>query len=92
MNIKKEMTHDFIRKSKNSNLIYIAAILKIDYALSKDPYLTPSGIKQTLNLNSSKRTIRNQIRQLGWRKIQLKYCKITSPSNRLKNFIYSGKF
>ena len=39
-------------------------------------------------LTASTRTINRYISQLGWRRVNTKYCQIVSPVNRLKRFIY----
>ena len=39
-------------------------------------------------LTASTRTINRYISQIGWRKVNTKYCQIVSPVNRLKRFIY----
>ena len=42
-----------------------------------------------LGLVASKRVIRDYCSQLGWKKVNTKYCQIVSPVNSVKRFVYA---
>ena len=61
----------------------------INEALLQNPFLTSKKIKLDLCLIASTRTICKCINKLGWRKVSTKYCRIVSPINKIKRFIYA---
>ena len=72
------------------SLIERTRIIKLfnEYASRTKPNYTNISRKAMDSLTASTRTINRYISQLGWRRVNTKYCQIMSPVNRLKRFIY----
>ena len=77
------------RENKHKLLITDEGILAINRLLLQNPFITCADIKKKLHLVAAKRTIRDYINKLGWKKVNTKYCQIVSPDNRVKRFIYA---
>ena len=71
------------------SLIERTRIIKLfnEYASRTKPNYTNISRKAMDSLTASTRTINRYISQLGWRKVNSKYCQIVNPVNWLKRFI-----
>ena len=87
--VKSGNLRDLARNNAQKKLTNDIGVLKINEDLLKNPFMTCLMLKEKLNLVASKKTIRNYINQLGWKKLITKYCQIVSPTNRLKRFTYA---
>ena len=76
------------RDNRGKLLISDEGMLAINKLLLQNPFVTCGQIKNKLSLVAAKRTIRDYINKLGWKKVNTKYCQIVSPDNRVKRFIY----
>ena len=70
------MVGDLPRPNDDKFMISDQGLLAINKALLKNPFLTRSKLKLDLNLLASHRTISKAVRNLGWRKVSIKYCQI----------------
>jgi len=84
-----DSVQDRPRENRRKLLITDEGMLAINKLLLKNPFITCADIRKKLNLVASKRTIRDYINKLGWRKVNTKYCQIVSTDNRVKRFIYA---
>ena len=86
--IKTNKLADRPRTNKAKLIISKAGMLALNKALLKNPCSTCKNLKEKINLLASVETIGRALRQMGWRHVLTKYCRITRPINRLKRFIF----
>ena len=76
-------------KCTESSVIYFSSrSFGNNMELLQNPFMKSRFLKQKLKFIASIRTIRKNIKLLGWRKVRSSYCQIVSFNNQVKRYIF----